>query len=212
MLTINKQKNPKALVIWLHGLGADSSDFIGMVEMLNLLDIEFILPNAPLRPITMNQGLLMRGWYDIKGTHKSLDFNYQDDVGLSSSMKGIEGIIIERVNQLDKTTKIIIIGFSQGAALAMFIGKSSKIKFDGIISLSGYQPIILNSNFTKKNIPILAMHGLHDDIINIDRARLSYKDNSPEYFNFKTYEMGHEIIDSQLLEIKQFLLGIKDYD
>ena len=87
MLTINKQKNPKALVIWLHGLGADSSDFKGIVGMLNLPDIEFMLPNAPLRPITMNEGLSMRGWYDIKGTHKSLDFNYQDDDGLISSMK-----------------------------------------------------------------------------------------------------------------------------
>tara|TARA_B110000196_G_scaffold54147_1_gene44774 strand:- start:957 stop:1595 length:639 start_codon:yes stop_codon:yes gene_type:complete len=212
MLTINKQKNPKALVIWLHGLGADSSDFKGIVGMLNLPDIEFMLPNAPLRPITMNEGLSMRGWYDIKGTHKSLDFNYQDDAGLISSMKRIEDIIVERMSRLDKTTKIIIIGFSQGAALAIFIGKSSKIKLDGIISLSGYQPIILNSNLTKKNIPILAMHGLHDDIISIDTAKLSYKDNSPEYFNFKTYEMGHEFIDSQLLEIQQFLLGIKDYD
>ena len=56
------------------------------------------------------------------------------------------------------------------------------------------------------------MHGKHDDIIHIDIARLSYKDNLPEYFNFKTYKMGHEFIDSQLLDIQKFLLGIKDYD
>ena len=212
MLVINSQENPKVLVIWLHGLGADSSDFKDVVGILNLLDIEFILPDAPLRPITMNQGILMRGWYDIKGTHKSIDFNYQDDAGLISSMKIIEEIITERIKQLDNKTKIILVGFSQGAALAIFTEKSSKIKFDGIILLSGYQPITLSSNPVKKNIPILAMHGLHDDIIDINKARLSYKDNSPEYFNFKTYEMGHEVIDSQLLEIQQFLLGIKNYD
>jgi phospholipase/carboxylesterase len=212
MLVINSQENPKVLVIWLHGLGADSSDFKDVVGILNLLDIEFILPDAPLRPITMNQGILMRGWYDIKGTHKSIDFNYQDDAGLISSMKRIEGIITERTKQLNNKIKIILVGFSQGAALAIFTGKSSKIKFDGIISLSGYQPITIGSNPFKKNIPVLAMHGLHDDIIDIETARLSYKDNSPEYFNFKTYEMGHEVIDSQLLEIQQFLLGIIDYD
>ena len=133
MLVINRQKNPKALVIWLHGLGADSSDFKDIVGRLNLLDIEFILPNAPIRAITMNQGLSMRGWYDIKGTHKSIDFNYQDDAGLISSMRRIEEIITERMKELDGATKIIIIGFSQGAALAMFIGQSSRIKFDGII-------------------------------------------------------------------------------
>ena len=212
MLVINKQENPKALVIWLHGLGADSSDFKDIVGKLNLLDIEFILPNAPFRPITVNQGLSMRGWYDIKGTHKSIDFNYQDDPGLISSMRRVEEIIAERMKELDKSTKIIIVGFSQGAALALFIGLSSEIKFSGIISLSGYQPITTISDVTKKNTPILAMHGMHDDIIGIDIAKLSFKDNSPEYFNFKTYEMGHEVIDSQLLDIQQFLLGIKDYD
>jgi phospholipase/carboxylesterase len=212
MLVINKQENPKALVIWLHGLGADSSDFKDIVGKLNLLDIEFILPNAPFRPITVNQGLSMRGWYDIKGTHKSMDFNYQDDPGLISSMRRIEEIITERMKKLDRSTKIIIVGFSQGAALALFTGLSSEIKFSGIISLSGYQPITTISDVTKKNTPILAMHGMHDDIIGIDIAKLSFKDNSPEYFNFKTYEMGHEVIDSQLLDIQQFLLGIKDYD
>jgi phospholipase/carboxylesterase len=212
MLVINRQENPKALVIWLHGLGADSSDFKDIVGKLNLLDIEFILPNAPFRPITVNQGLSMRGWYDIKGTHKSIDFNYQDDPGLISSMRRIEEIIAERMKELDRFTKIIIVGFSQGAALALFIGLSSEIKFSGIISLSGYQPITTISDVTKKNTPILAMHGMHDDIIGIDIAKLSFKDNSPEYFNFKTYEMGHEVIDSQLLDIQQFLLGIKDYD
>ena len=108
MLVINRQENPKALVVWLHGLGADSSDFKDIVGRLNLLEIEFILPNAPLRPITINQGLSMRGWYDIKGTHKSIDFNYQDDPGLISSMRRIEEIITERMRQLDKKTKIII--------------------------------------------------------------------------------------------------------
>ena len=212
MLVINRQESPKALVIWLHGLGADSSDFKDIVGSLNLLDIEFILPNAPFRPITVNQGLSMRGWYDIKGAHKSIDFNYQDDPGLISSMRRIEEIIAERMKELDRSTKIIIVGFSQGAALALFTGLSSEIKFSGIISLSGYQPITTISDVTKKNTPILAMHGMHDDIIGIDIAKLSFKDNSPEYFNFKTYEMGHEVIDSQLLDIQQFLLGIKDYD
>ena len=212
MLVINRQENPKALVVWLHGLGADSSDFKDIVGRLNLLEIEFILPNAPLRPITINQGLSMRGWYDIKGTHKSIDFNYQDDPGLISSMRRIEEIITERMRQLDKKTKIIIVGFSQGGALALYTGLSSEIKFDGIISLSGYQPKILNKDPIKKNIPILAMHGKHDDIIDVNIAKLSYKDNSPESFNFKIYEMGHELIDSQLLDIQKFVLGIKDYE
>ena len=72
MITINLQKKPKALVIWLHGLGADANDFVPFLNNLDLKDIEFILPNAPIRPITMNNGSLMRGWYDIE----SFSFKY----------------------------------------------------------------------------------------------------------------------------------------
>ena len=144
MLVINRQENPKALVVWLHGLGADSSDFKDIVGRLNLLEIEFILPNAPLRPITINQGLSMRGWYDIKGTHKSIDFNYQDDPGLISSMRRIEEIITERMRQLDKKTKIIIVGFSQGGALALYTGLSSEIKFEL------FKITVINSKYIEK--------------------------------------------------------------
>ena len=66
MITINPQKNPKALIVWLHGLGADENDFVAFIKSLELNDIEFMLPNAPLRPISLNQGAKMRGWFDIK--------------------------------------------------------------------------------------------------------------------------------------------------
>ena len=78
MITINPQKNPKAIIIWLHGLGADANDFVPFINDLNLKDFEFILPNAPFRSITINQGMRMRGWYDIK----SFTFEYQDNKGL----------------------------------------------------------------------------------------------------------------------------------
>jgi len=155
MVTINKQLNPKCIVIWLHGLGADCYDFLPFIEKFNKSEFEFILPNAPIIPITLNQGMKMRGWYDIH----SLDFGFQDSEGLNSSKDYIEKIIAERVNGLTYSPKIIISGFSQGAALALYIGLTSSIKIDGVVSLSGYLPHINEDKLTNKKIPILAMHG-----------------------------------------------------
>ena len=81
MITINPKKEPKVILLWLHGLGADENDFVPFIKNLNLSDIEFILPNAPLRAISMNQGVQMRGWYDIK----SFTFQHQDYEGLNES-------------------------------------------------------------------------------------------------------------------------------
>ena len=111
MITINPQKNPKALVVWLHGLGADENDFVPFVKSLALDNIEFILPNAPLRPITMNQGLSMRGWYDIKGTHNSLNFSYQDESGLIKSKDLIEVIIKKDAAKQEMFRKFLLEDF-----------------------------------------------------------------------------------------------------
>ena len=105
MITINSQKNPKALVVWLHGLGADENDFVPFIKNLKLNDIEFILPNAPLRPITMNQGIEMRGWFDIE----SLAFEHQDNQGLKKSKIYIEEIIKKRRALSSSNLKVFLL-------------------------------------------------------------------------------------------------------
>jgi len=206
MITINSQKNPKALVVWLHGLGADENDFVPFIKSLELDNTEFILPNAPLRPITMNQGLSMRGWYDIKGTHKSLNFSYQDQSGLIKSKDLIEAIIKKRCSQTRGIPKVFIGGFSQGAALSLFTGLSSEQAISGIISLSGYLPKNINQ-LGPKETPIIAIHGEGDDIIGIDIAKKSYKEiqESKDFF-FKSYNMAHEVIYEEIADVKNFLI------
>ena len=206
MIIINPQKNPKALVVWLHGLGADENDFVPFIKSLELDNTEFILPNAPLRPITMNQGLSMRGWYDIKGTHKSLDFSYHDESGLIKSKGLIEAIIKKRCSQTKNILKVFIGGFSQGAALSLFTGLSSKQAISGIISLSGYLPKNINQ-LDPKETPIIAIHGEGDDIIGIDIAKKSYKEiqGSKDFF-FKSYNMAHEVIYEEIADVKNFLI------
>jgi predicted esterase len=204
MLIINNQKNPRILVIWLHGLGANSHDFKDFVEMLDMGDIEFLLPDAPLIPITLNQGLKMQGWYDIK----SLEHDEHDIEGLNKSTRIVENIIEERFQKNKERLKICLVGFSQGAALSLFFSLNSSVKLDGIISLSGYLPDTLKKTIIPK-IPILALHGIHDDIIKIEYAKESYKIFlTEENFSFLTFNMGHEVIFEEIQHIKKFLMRI----
>ena len=201
MITINPQKNPKAIIIWLHGLGADANDFVPFINDLNLKDFEFILPNAPFRSITINQGMKMRGWYDIK----SFTFEYQDNKGLHESKKYIDELIKERCKDPSKF-KIFLGGFSQGAAVSLYTGLSSTIKINGIIALSGYLPKIMN-NILLKETSIIAIHGDGDDIIKLSTAKKSYRDLiESKNFSFKTYNMAHEVIYEEIIDIKNFLI------
>jgi phospholipase/carboxylesterase len=206
MITINPQKKPKAILIWLHGLGADENDFVPFVKNLNLHDVEFILPNAPLRPISMNQGIEMRGWYDIKGTHESLNFSFQDESGLIKSKDLIETIIKKRCALSSSNFKVFIGGFSQGAALSLFTGLSSNLEISGIIALSGYLPKNIKYS-SPKHPPIIAIHGEGDDIIAVDIAKNSYLEiQKSEDFLFKSYNIAHEVVYEEIIDVKNFLI------
>ena len=206
MITINSQKKPKAILIWLHGLGADENDFVPFVKNLNLHDVEFILPNAPLRPISINQSIEMRGWYDIKGTHESLNFSYQDESGLIKSKELIEAIIKKRCVLSSSNFKVFIGGFSQGAALSLFTGLSSNLEISGIIALSGYLPKNIKYS-SPKHPPIIAIHGEGDDIIAVDIAKNSYLEiQKSEDFLFKSYNIAHEVVYEEIIDVKNFLI------
>lgn len=201
MLTINPQPSPKAIVIWLHGLGADQNDFVDFINLLSLKQFTFILPNAPYRKITMNHGIEMRGWYDIE----SLNFEKQDDVGLQNSMDFIESIFKKKL-KISNKNKLFIGGFSQGAVLAQYIGLTSKFNFTKIVSLSGYCPDIQLSK-EKSNLKIYAIHGVDDNVININLAKASYeKLKIIKNFVLKEYKMGHEVINEQIFDVRDFLL------
>jgi len=203
MIIINPQESPEAIVIWLHGLGADGNNFVPFIKSLGIEKIEFNLPDAPIRPITLNQGMKMRGWYDIH----SKDFSYQDTDGLLKSKELIEKIIKTRMAQIKKPIKIFLGGFSQGAALALFTGITSKFHIDGIVALSGYMPIIEDPK-QNNNLPIIAIHGLLDDIININHAELSYQHRKKsKFFDFKKYNMGHEVIHNEIKDVNNFFLS-----
>ena len=150
----------------------------------------------------MNQGFEMRGWFDIK----SLTFQYQDDQGLKESMEYLEDIIKKRRALCNSNFKVFLGGFSQGAALSLFTGLSSNLQISGIIALSGYLPKNIKHS-APKDPPIIAIHGEEDDIIGIDIAKKSYLElqKSKDFF-FKSYNMAHEVIYEEIIDVKNFLI------
>jgi phospholipase/carboxylesterase len=211
-IVISPQRRPQSLVIWLHGLGANGHDFVPLVSEMQPLGLDisttkFIFPHAPFRPITLNHGHIMRGWYDID----ELSFHREDEAGVRESVLYVQGLIEEALSQGISKEKIILAGFSQGGAIALYAGLTLPYSIGGILALSTYLPIAplfeqdctLLSQFT----PICMIHGSEDSIIDLSIAErsltiLKKQGYSPEFI---VYPMDHSLCFEEIQRIVQFL-------
>ena len=165
--------NPKFSVIWLHGLGADGSDFVPVVPELGLAaepGIRFIFPHAPAIPVTCNGGYVMPAWYDII----SLEANSRsvDAAGIVASRQAISALVARENQRGIPSQRIVIAGFSQGGAIAYSTALSYPEKLAGVIALSTYIPLpgLLAAEATPANrtIPIFAAHGTADEVVSFE--------------------------------------------
>jgi len=207
---------PKHAIIWLHGLGASSSDFPPVVPELGLKSdrpIRFIFPQAPNRPITINGGMVMPGWYDIKGADIA---DKQDAVGMAESQKTLNDFIEAQVALGIASENIIIAGFSQGGAVAYYTGLRSKRKLAGLINLSTYLPFAeqISKEHSKVNLqtPILVNHGTHDPVVS-----MKFGKNSADLLidlgyqvTWKTYPMEHQVVQEQISDIGDWINQVFD--
>lgn len=161
-------------VIWMHGLGADASDFASMPQQLDLKGcpgIRFIFPNAPTMPVTINNGYVMRAWYDILGTDI---VRREDEAGLRASQRLIEDLIAAEKARGIATDHIVLAGFSQGCAMALQTGLRYPEKLAGLMCLSGYVPlnavVASERSAANQDTPIFMVHGRADPVIPIQRA------------------------------------------
>lgn len=208
---IKPQKPQVLTVIWLHGLGADGHDFAGIVPQLNLPDnlpIKFIFPHAPLRPITINNGYVMRGWYDIKDLSNLAN---EDEAGIRDSAEKIVALI-EREQQLGMpSNKIILAGFSQGGAMALHVGLRYPKKLAGIITLSAYLPLhnLLPTEISKANYDasIMMAHGTEDPLLPISFAIASrdFLIKHGYQIEWHDYPMQHTVCAQEINDISQWL-------
>jgi phospholipase/carboxylesterase len=203
-----------AAVIWLHGLGADGSDFVPIVSQLNLpasLNIRFIFPHAPLRPITINQGYRMRGWYDIT----SLDIaNRDDETGIIESSDSLTRLIDEQLALGIAPDRVIVAGFSQGGAIALYAGLRYARTLGGIMALSTYLPmpqrLQQEAAAANRDTPVFMAHGLNDDVVALPfgQQTRSLLQQLGYRLQWHDYAMGHSVCMEEISDISDWLARI----
>ncbi len=202
---------PRHAIIWLHGLGATADDFPPIVPELGLdpkRSIRFIFPQAPQRAITINGGMRMPGWYDIKGIRIE---DKQDAQGMAESQATVEAIIDGLVGSGIPSTNIILAGFSQGGAVTYFTGVRSKHELAGMLTLSTYLPFDADTeaqqSSANKLTPIFASHGTHDAVVPMALGEHSVKvlTNLGYSIRWETYPMEHQVIMPQIKAIGEWI-------
>ncbi len=207
-IVIETSQPIKQSVIWLHGLGADGHDFAPIVPELNMNNTRFIFPHAPLKPITMNNGYEMRAWYDLFGLSMQ---HKQDEAGMREMQKNIEALIANEVAQGISESKIVLAGFSQGGAMALFTALRHPKRLAAVLALSTYvslkEKLGEEANPANKDVPILMAHGSFDSVITLDTCLVSR--NLLESLNYKLewheYPMAHSVCAEEIDDISRFL-------
>ena len=203
--------NPTAAVIWMHGLGADGFDFAPIVKELDLTGcpgIRFVFPHAETMPVTINNGYVMRAWYDILG----MDLvRREDEAGLRASQKRIEDLIAREIERGIKPENIVIAGFSQGCAMTLQTGLRYPQKLAGLMCLSGYLPladkIATERSNANQHTPVFMAHGRGDGVVVIDRAEKS-RDLLKELgydIEWHEYLMPHSVCAEEIEDISHWL-------
>lgn len=209
---IHPQKHHQASIIWLHGLGADGFDFAPLAKQLGLIEetVKFIFPHAPIRAITANGGYKMRAWYDIVTFDRERFIH--DVEGIEASSQAVHKLVQAEIEQGIPPAHIILAGFSQGGAIALFAGLTSPYPLGGILALSTYLPApdILKARSDLKKPPILIQHGSLDTIVLPEAAELScrYLQEMGCEVALDIYPMAHSVCEAELVRIKAWLNGL----
>jgi phospholipase/carboxylesterase len=201
---IQPKQQAQASVIWLHGLGASGHDFVSVPPMLRNLSqypVRYIFPHAPEQPVTINGGLQMPAWYDIR----SMEFtSEQDELGICASQEKLEELISNELKIGIPENKILLVGFSQGGAIVLHSAFRRQAQLAGVASLSSYLPI--HYKFAEqmcaaaKNTPVFMAHGENDVVVPIELGLISKKllqQNGCEV-TWSTYPMDHSVCQEEL--------------
>lgn len=205
---------PRASVIWLHGLGADGNDFVPLVPELGLpgtLSLRFVFPHAPMRAVTINRGYVMRAWYDIVEREGAWR---EDAAGVRESGRLVEALLERETARGIPAQRMVLAGFSQGGAMALYAGPRYPERLAGIMALSCALPLAdsLGSEASPANldVPIFMAHGTHDPVVPLARATrsrdlligLGYR------VNWREYSMPHSVCPEEVNHIAEWLAGV----
>jgi len=203
--------HPSVSVIWMHGLGADGTDFVPIVRELDLKGcppIRFVFPHAPTMPVTINNGYVMRAWYDILGTDIA---RREDEAGLRKSQAAIEALIDKEKSRGIAAGRIVLAGFSQGCAMTLQTGLRHPEKLAGLLCLSGYLPLHTlvpqERHAANQDTPIFLCHGRTDPVIPIQRAEQSRDilESLGYQVEWHEYYMPHSVCAEEVADISAWL-------
>lgn len=212
--TVEVETGPQPLgtLIWMHGLGADAHDFEPIVPELHALvglPLRFVFPNAPVRPITLNSGYPMRAWFDIVSIGGP-----PDEAATRASASSIGALMARENVRGIATDRIVLAGFSQGGAMAVFTGVRHPERIGGIMSLSGFDPLpgTLAQDRSPANAktPIFMAHGTQDPMVPVARARALQSDLTSLGYavEWHDYPMPHSVSMEEVRDIAKWLKSV----
>jgi phospholipase/carboxylesterase len=210
-IEIETAASPTCSIIWMHGLGADGHDFVDIVPELGLParpGIRFVFPHAPMRPVTINAGYVMRAWYDIRddgGTRR------EDPAGVRASQKSIEALLEREKARGVPARSIVLAGFSQGGAMALHTALRYGERLAGIMALSCSLPLAdtlgAEASPANRDVPIFMAHGTHDPMIPMARAMRAREVLSGLGYRLEWHEyaMPHSVCLEEVRDISAWL-------
>jgi phospholipase/carboxylesterase len=202
-------KQPQHSIIWLHGLGADGQDFVPIADELELpVAVRYVFPHAPMRPVTINGGFVMRAWYDIAS--QRIDAQ-QDAAGIRASQSLVEALIAQEVARGIAPRHIFLAGFSQGGAVALHTALRHATALGGVMALSTYLPLMESTQdelLEQTNAtPIFMAHGRSDPIVPYSLGTTS-RDALQKFgyaVQWHEYAMQHSVCEEELRDIETWL-------
>ena len=209
-LEIEPEQPATASVIWMHGLGADARDFYSVPSQLGLpvdLSVRYIFPNAPKIPVAINMGMIMRAWYDVTG----MDRRDQDEKRIRQSAAWIDELVKRENERGVPTNHVVLAGFSQGGALALFTGVRYPEALAGVMCLSGYllldETLVKEASAANQKTSIFQAHGTDDPVVPYALGRGSCDLLKTEGFrvDWNEYPMGHSVCMEELQDVGRWL-------
>ena len=206
--------DPRSAIIVLHGLGADGNDFVPIAQELDLRSIgpvRFVFPHASVRPVTLNGGMAMRAWYDILGTDL---VRREDEPGLRASLAEVQALIDREVARGIPSERIVLMGFSQGCAMALLTGLRSPQRLAGLVGLSGYLPLAQTTATERSDanrlVPIFLAHGRQDPMVQLARGTASRDALQALGYQIEwhDYAMPHSVCAEEIADLNRWLLKV----
>ena len=208
-------KNPTASVIWMHGLGADGNDFVPIVNELTLDGapaIRFIFPHAPMMPVSINNGNVMRAWYDVLPGDLTTGVKRVDEQGVRKSQAQVGELIERETTRGVAHENIVLAGFSQGGAIALQTGLRYPRKLAGVMSLSSYLPcsdsFAAEAGAANKSTALFVAHGTEDPVVPYERGAgtRDLLQQAGYIVEWREYPMPHSVCPEEVRDIGAWLV------